>query len=398
MKGKVHLMLQSKGGVGKSFVCTMLAQYQMSKGATPLCIDTDPVNGTFHGYRALNVVNTEVLEGKEIIPRKFDQLLDLIRRNDDGTDVIIDTGPSTFLPISHYLLSHDIPGLFQELGYELVVHSVVVGGPAMAETLAGFTRLTEDFPRETTFVIWLNPFLGPVERNGADFEDLTEYQALRHRVTGIVRIPEYSSFFEQDLADMLQMRLTFDETLKSGLFWLLNLQRLVMIKRELFGLIDSARILSPATANNKTGRIMSEDRNLQPIIDSIAKKYHIILKPDDPIMVALAANEAILDRYEESTRNALVQFGSKIEGISDQLISESKTTASKVLQVAAEDGKEHILEVAGEAGERIKKILDGGIKEGEKLYKAVRWERWICLSATVLSMAFALLVFLMTRR
>ena len=53
---KVHMMLQGKGGVGKSFISALVAQYQKAKGQTPLCIDTDPVNGTFHGYEGLNVV------------------------------------------------------------------------------------------------------------------------------------------------------------------------------------------------------------------------------------------------------------------------------------------------------------------------------------------------------
>jgi hypothetical protein len=161
------------------------------------------------------------------------------------------------------------------------------------------------------------------------------------------------------------------------------------------------RVLSPATGNSKVRRAMDQDQtaiNRQQIIDSIARRYQIFLKPDDPIMAALAVNEAIVERYEESTKRALLQFGSRIEGVSDNLISESKKTASRVLEVAAKDGEEHILEVANKAGVQIKKILDEGITEGKGLYKAVRWERWICLTATVLSMAFAVLVFLMTRR
>lgn len=41
---KIHMVLQGKGGVGKSFIATVIAQYKRSKGQQPLCIDTDPVN------------------------------------------------------------------------------------------------------------------------------------------------------------------------------------------------------------------------------------------------------------------------------------------------------------------------------------------------------------------
>ena len=49
--GAIHLTLQGKGGVGKSLVATVLAQYLREKGKDVRCIDTDPVNRTFAQYR-----------------------------------------------------------------------------------------------------------------------------------------------------------------------------------------------------------------------------------------------------------------------------------------------------------------------------------------------------------
>ena len=43
----IHMVLQGKGGVGKSFIAAVLAQFKASKGQKPLCIDTDPINATF---------------------------------------------------------------------------------------------------------------------------------------------------------------------------------------------------------------------------------------------------------------------------------------------------------------------------------------------------------------
>ena len=43
---KIHITLQGKGGVGKSFISATTAQYKHHKGQTPLCIDTDPINST----------------------------------------------------------------------------------------------------------------------------------------------------------------------------------------------------------------------------------------------------------------------------------------------------------------------------------------------------------------
>lgn len=48
---KIHMILQGKGGVGKSFISSKLAQYKVAKGRNLLCIDTDPVNATFYGFK-----------------------------------------------------------------------------------------------------------------------------------------------------------------------------------------------------------------------------------------------------------------------------------------------------------------------------------------------------------
>ena len=93
------MVLQGKGGVGKSFIAAVLAQYMAAKGHAPLCIDTDPVNATFHGYKALNVHRLEIMEGDEINPRHFDSLVDLVASS--RHDAIIDNGASSFVPLSH---------------------------------------------------------------------------------------------------------------------------------------------------------------------------------------------------------------------------------------------------------------------------------------------------------
>jgi anion-transporting ArsA/GET3 family ATPase len=58
---KIHMVLQGKGGVGKSMIAATIAQYKAGKGQKPLCIDTDPVNATFEGYKALNVSSPSMM-------------------------------------------------------------------------------------------------------------------------------------------------------------------------------------------------------------------------------------------------------------------------------------------------------------------------------------------------
>jgi hypothetical protein len=239
---KIHMVLQGKGGVGKSFIATVIAQYKRSKGQQPLCIDTDPVNATFHGFKALNVHLLEIMQGDEIQTRHFDTLVELIAPSKD--DVIIDNGASSFVPLTHYLISNQVPALLQEMGHEMVVHTVITGSQALLDTVSGFAQLASQFPAEALFVVWLNPFWGSIEHEGKSFEQMKAYTANKARVSAIVRIPALKEdTYGRDLSDMLQERLTFDEALAMDSLTIMTRQRLKIVKGQLFSQLDSAAVL-----------------------------------------------------------------------------------------------------------------------------------------------------------
>lgn len=239
---KIHLILQGKGGVGKSLIAAILAQYKANQGQTPLCIDTDPVNSTFAGYKALGVKRLEIMQGDEINPRHFDTLIEMIAPSTH--DVIIDNGASSFVPLSHYLISNQVPALLADMGHELIVHTVITGGQALLDTVSGFSQLISQFPTQAIFVVWLNPYWGPIEHEGKGFEQLKAYTAHKARVSAIVSIPSLRiETYGRDLSDMLQERLTFDEALGMSSLTIMTRQRLKIIKGQLFGQLDNAAVL-----------------------------------------------------------------------------------------------------------------------------------------------------------
>jgi len=239
---KIHMILQGKGGVGKSFIASILAQYKASKGKSPLCIDTDPVNATFNGFKALNVKRLQIMDGDEINSRNFDSLVELIAPSTD--DVIIDNGASSFVPLSHYLLSNQVPALLHEMGHEFVVHTVITGSQAMDDTINGFAQLITQFTSETTFVIWLNPYWGAIEHEGKNFEQMKVYTTNKSRVSAIVKIPDLKEeTYGRDLSDMLQERLTFDEAIANPALTIMTRQRLKIVKTQLFDQLNSASVL-----------------------------------------------------------------------------------------------------------------------------------------------------------
>jgi hypothetical protein len=239
---RIHITLQGKGGVGKSVVATVLAQYLASKGTKPSCIDLDPVNATFYGYRALDVQRLQIMEDDEINPRKFDALIELLAPLEAAT--VIDSGASSFVPLSHYLISNQVPAVLEELGHELVVHTVITGGQALLDTVSGFAHLTSQFPRETLFVAWLNPYWGPVEHEGKSFEQMKAYLANKDRVSAIAHIPLLKNeTYGRDLSSMLQERLTFDEAVSLSSLGIMTRQRLKIIKGLLFKQLDQATVI-----------------------------------------------------------------------------------------------------------------------------------------------------------
>ena len=235
---KVHMVLQGKGGVGKSFIASTLAQHKLAKGKKLLCIDTDPVNATFNGFKKLNVRQVNVMSGDEIDARRFDELIELIAKAE--SDVIIDNGASTFVPMSHYLISNQIPALLHDLGHELIVHTVITGSQALLDTLNGFAQLVKQFPEEVLFVVWLNPYWGEITMDGKQFEEMKIYLDNKVRVSAIIRIPDYKAdTFGKDLSQILQAKLTFSEALESKTLPIMVRQRLTIIKKQLFTNIES---------------------------------------------------------------------------------------------------------------------------------------------------------------
>jgi len=124
----VNIVLQGKGGVGKSYIDSLLAQHYRARGLPTVCLDTDPVNAPFAGYGAYGVRRMPLLAGDDIDPRAFDALIEAVM--DAGADdvVIVDSGAATFVPLCAYLTENDALAFLAEAGHEVRFHIVVTGG------------------------------------------------------------------------------------------------------------------------------------------------------------------------------------------------------------------------------------------------------------------------------
>jgi MinD-like ATPase involved in chromosome partitioning or flagellar assembly len=242
----VHLTLQGKGGVGKSVVATLLAQYLKDKGIDAKCFDADPLNQTLAGFAALDVTKVDLMEttakGRRINPRRFDDLVEQIALQPGEGHVIVDTGSSSFVALVHYLVSNDVAAVLSQTGHELVVHTVVTGGQALLDTLHGVAQLVKQLD-SVRFVVWLNPFWGPVAEDGKSFEQMKTYQDIKKRIETVVNLPAFvDELFPQDIAAMLKERLTFREAIESPAFSLMSRHRLKVAQRDFYSRLDALAV------------------------------------------------------------------------------------------------------------------------------------------------------------
>lgn len=232
----VHLSLQGKGGVGKSLVASIVAQYLAHSGAEVKCVDTDPVNQTFSQYGALRASHLRLLSEGRIDARAFDGLMDRLL-TEEGV-FVVDNGASTFVPLWHYILENNVVRVLREAGRRLYVHAVVTGGQALIDTLTGFGELAKTTP-DRNVIVWVNEYFGPVQENGKRFVDMRVFTEHTDKVAGTVAMVRRSpDTFGRDMEEMLRRKLTFGEAIESPEFSIMARQRLKVVRSELFEQLD----------------------------------------------------------------------------------------------------------------------------------------------------------------
>jgi hypothetical protein len=157
----IHLILQGKGGVGKSFASVILAQHLIYAGRNVFCIDADPETPTLSSFKALDVHQIRLVRDDEIDPTMFDKLIRMVT-DYSGDDIILDSGSSSFVALGAYLTQNDIIPTLADMGFRVIIHTIVAGGQEFGKTVAGVTKLAERFPSDADLIIWKNEYKGEV--------------------------------------------------------------------------------------------------------------------------------------------------------------------------------------------------------------------------------------------
>lgn len=227
----VHLILQGKGGVGKSLTSSMLAQYLKASGKAVVAIDTDPTNATFASIRALDATHIQIMEEGEINPRHFDVLMSEVFEAPDVSHVVIDTGATCFIALCSYLAQNHAMNMLQDDGARVIIHTPICGGAAFDDTLSGLVSILEHFPT-VPVVVWQNEYFGPVERDGRGFQDSRIFEEHAERIIAILRHKKvHAQTYGEDVRQMMALKLSFQEAFASSEFNIMARQRLKLVWR-----------------------------------------------------------------------------------------------------------------------------------------------------------------------
>ena len=239
MHNTVHFILQGKGGIGKTLVSTILAQWMKANDPDSLrCYDTDQENTTFTRYKAMNVKHVPVMtDARTFDPKRFDALMVDILESD--SNCVIDNGANTFSPLMAYLIENAAFELLQESGRAVFIHSIVGGGDTLHDTAFGFAATAQ--ATDTPIILWENEHFGLLQTPaGKIFTESQTFNEHAGSVRGRIRLAQRNpDTFGADIKKMNTARMTLDEVMQSEKFNVMEKQRIKLVYRDIFDQLDN---------------------------------------------------------------------------------------------------------------------------------------------------------------
>jgi len=241
MRNTVHFVLQAKGGIGKSFVSTLLAQHVLNETGAVRCFDTDQENTTFSHYEALGVRHVSVTnESRLVDPRRFDTLMETLLTEDGN--FVIDTGANTFSNLLAYMVENDVLPMLSEAGKTTYIHTIVGGGDTLSDTANGFYAIAQKVAG-SRIVLWCNEHFGELKTvEGKPFAETQAYKQSAARLRGLITLYKRNvATFGEDIRKLNTKRHTISEALASPEYTLMEKQRIKTFSRDVFGQLQAVQ-------------------------------------------------------------------------------------------------------------------------------------------------------------
>lgn len=191
MSKNLHLVIQAKGGVGKTFIASMMLQFLRERDENIQAFDVDPTNNTLSCFKSLNVSYLNLLENKRNVDvNDFDKLFDFIQSSD--CDVLVDSGSSSFVPLYSFFTKDRADEIFTQIGYNLILHVPIIAGESRDDCIMRLEKMINEIPN-AYFVVWLNDFFGEVfdvssSIDPHSFEELDVFKNNKDRIKAVITV------------------------------------------------------------------------------------------------------------------------------------------------------------------------------------------------------------------
>ena len=301
MHNTVHFILQGKGGIGKTLVSTILAQWMAGQDDKPLrCFDTDQENPTFSRYKAMNVRHVPVMtDTRTIDPKRFDALMiDLL---EEEGNCVIDNGANTFSPLMAYLIENDCFAMLQEAGRKVYIHVIVGGGDTLHDTATGFTATAK--ATTVPLVLWENQHFGLLQSASGK---------LFHRVADVCRLRRprgRTRGAERPQCRYLRRRHQENEH-RPPHFGRSARQREIQCHGKA---AHQGGVPRPVRATRQGQLVSAMDQ--QKLRNLVFEKTGVRIDVDDPVFALVALNEAVLEEAVERHIALLHEASARITGL-----------------------------------------------------------------------------------
>lgn len=232
MNKVLHMTLAPKGGVGKSLIAALLAQWLIDTGQEPTLYDNDALTPTLTSYRALPVQKVDLLRGYEVDKSAYDTMF--VGLMNSGSLFVMDNGTSNFQALQAYIVEAALFEVLEEMGVQTYVHYPILGKDDLANSLTGLETVASLLAPSTKIVAWSNLVKGPIEHAGMPLEKMAPFKRSADKIFGQVTIPEADEQRKDALLKMLTERRTFAEVLASEDFHVIDRSRLRRYRDEIY--------------------------------------------------------------------------------------------------------------------------------------------------------------------
>ncbi len=229
----LYIIMGSKGGIGKSSISALLAEYLIDQNKEVFCIDLDAENASFASYEKLNAhhINSKDEGTGEIDKSKFDEIIPLILDNKEK-DIVIDTGSTTYTPFSSYFKENKLHDLLKDEDINYTVVGIVMGGGNTLDSLRSLDKISNDL-NDAKLIIFNNQLISSTDYDGTKLTDTKAFKKLKDKVTAVINIPKKSGYVFDNISDFAQKRILFSDLDTSDL-GIMERRRLIVYRDEIW--------------------------------------------------------------------------------------------------------------------------------------------------------------------